>query len=102
MTEERTGADRTVPDALVERVLGRIYAISRYICNVDADIVRIVLAAPFDADHHVYWSTACLHGRHEYCACDVGLTGDEKAPHTCKWCPAQCICPCHVEEVDGG
>lgn len=49
---------------------------------------------------HVYLSTACLHGRHEYCARDVGLTGT-KTPQTCKWCPAQCVCPCHSDEVGG-
>ncbi len=43
---------------------------------------------------HDYLSTACLHGRHDYCACDVGIVGAKK-PNTCKWCDAQCRCTCH-------
>ncbi len=43
---------------------------------------------------HDYLSTACLHGRHDYCANDVGIVGGKK-PHTCKWCDARCRCGCH-------
>lgn len=34
---------------------------------------------------HQYLSTACLHGRHDDCRL------------TCKWCPAPCLCDCHIE-----
>ncbi len=49
--------------------------------------------AGVDLDHD-YLSTACLHGRHDYCACDVGIVGAKK-PNTCKWCDARCRCTCH-------
>ncbi len=34
---------------------------------------------------HYYLSTACLHGEHPQCRA------------TCKFCPAECICPCHTQ-----
>ena len=43
---------------------------------------------------HVYLSTGCLHGQHDYCAAMVGVQG-EKRPGRCKWCDARCICSCH-------
>lgn len=46
---------------------------------------------------HIYLSTACLHGEHEYCQAARGLFGI-KQPATCKWCTAPCICHCHVIE----
>lgn len=45
---------------------------------------------------HTYLSTACLHGRHDYCASDTGLAG-RKEPARCKWCSAPCVCACHAE-----
>lgn len=46
---------------------------------------------------HVYLSTGCLHGQHEYCKRMKGLDGT-KTPGQCKFCRAHCICPCHSEE----
>jgi hypothetical protein len=43
---------------------------------------------------HVYLSTGCLHGHHDYCNCMVGVTG-EKRPGRCKFCDAPCTCECH-------
>jgi hypothetical protein len=50
---------------------------------------------------HVYLSTSCLHGHHDYCQRERGLAGD-KTPAVCKFCGAPCICPCHTEGVDCG
>jgi hypothetical protein len=50
-----------------------------------------------DGDHHVYLSTSCHHGDHEYCQSNTGLCG-QKAPGVCKFCAAQCICDCHPEK----
>lgn len=55
---------------------------------------------------HVYLSTACLHAGpwpaeslrdaqlHAYCRAEVGVVG-AKTPGMCKFCDAQCVCPCH-------
>jgi hypothetical protein len=53
---------------------------------------------------HRYLSTACLHatepGRedlHQECQVDARrYDGTHKVGATCKWCPARCICACHV------
>jgi hypothetical protein len=49
----------------------------------------------FIADPHVYLSTGCLHGHHDYCHAMTGQQG-EKRPGRCKFCEARCICPCHL------
>lgn len=46
------------------------------------------------AGPHVYLSTGCYHGRHDYCAAMTGMRG-EKRPARCKWCEARCECDCH-------
>ena len=46
------------------------------------------------AGGHVYLSTGCLHGDHDYCQNMTGLAG-KKRPATCKFCKAPCICGCH-------
>lgn len=46
---------------------------------------------------HIYLSTACLHGEHDYCNSTSGHAGD-KIPARCKWCPATCVCQCHTPE----
>jgi hypothetical protein len=46
---------------------------------------------------HRYLSTGCYHGGYEghaYCRSMVGMNG-EKRPARCKFCHAQCVCPCH-------
>ncbi len=45
-------------------------------------------------EEHVYLSTACLHGEHDYCNSMVGAQG-VKRPAQCKFCEATCICECH-------
>lgn len=54
---------------------------------------------------HVYLSTSCFHGDHNYCKRETGLLGN-KIPGVCKFCQAPCICSCHAEKesdsVDDG
>lgn len=45
---------------------------------------------------HVYLSTSCFHGDHNYCKRETGLLGT-KIPGVCKFCEAPCICSCHSE-----
>lgn len=47
-------------------------------------------------DEHVYLSTACLHGHHDYCKRERGLAGG-KTPAKCKFCDAKCVCDCHQD-----
>jgi hypothetical protein len=44
---------------------------------------------------HVYLSTGCLHGQHDYCSNVDGIAGLKK-PAQCKFCTAPCHCPCHA------
>lgn len=48
---------------------------------------------------HVYLSTACLHGRHDYCQGREGQAGP-KEPAVCKFCSSRCVCECHQEATD--
>ena len=48
------------------------------------------------AGSHVYMSTGCLHGDHDYCQNKDGRAGPKK-PGQCKHCAARCICSCHKE-----
>lgn len=41
---------------------------------------------------HVYLSTACLAGRHDYCKAMTGVQG-EKRPGRAKFSGAVCVCP---------
>jgi hypothetical protein len=50
-------------------------------------------------DIHVYLSTACLHGQHDYCAAMTGYQG-AKRPAQCKFCDATCVCWCHRQSED--
>lgn len=43
---------------------------------------------------HVYLSTGCLHGHHDYCQNNTGAAGT-KIPAQCKFCEAPCVCDCH-------
>ncbi|MGQ5576735.1 hypothetical protein [Streptomyces sp. ECR3.8] len=51
--------------------------------------------AATDATSHVYLSTGCLHGHHDYCQNHTGRDGT-KTPAQCKFCAAPCICGCHT------
>ena len=55
-----------------------------------------------DGDEHVYLSTSCLHGKHEYCQSDTGVneSGEkwDKKANRCKWCTSSCVCGCHAEK----
>jgi hypothetical protein len=43
---------------------------------------------------HIYLSTGCLHGNHDYCQASTGAVGG-KRPAECKFDRAGCICRCH-------
>lgn len=84
---------------IVERYLSRIskmaydYFPNRegwdpFVVQHSGDILHI------DTDRHVYLSTGCYHGDHEYCQSNTGLNG-QKTPASCKFCGARCECPCH-------
>ena len=47
-----------------------------------------------DIASHVYLSTGCLHGHHDYCQAKTGAAG-AKTPAKCKFCDARCRCSCH-------
>ncbi|MGW3196277.1 hypothetical protein ACWDBD_17160 [Streptomyces sp. NPDC001118] len=55
--------------------------------------------AATQATEHVYLSTGCLHGKHDYCRSHTGLSGAKKAA-VCKFCQAPCRCSCHQEQPD--
>lgn len=49
-----------------------------------------------EGEEHIYFSTACQHGQHDYCGSRYNAyTLEEKKPATCKYCDAQCVCGCH-------
>lgn len=56
---------------------------------------------PADPAAHVYLSTGCLHGDHDYCQATVGGVG-RKVPATCKFCGAPCVCDCHAPDLPPG
>lgn len=70
--------------------------------NADTLADRILEAAtarwpqdpPGSPDAHVYLSTGCFHGDHDYCKSMTGLNG-AKRPGECKHCGAACRCGCH-------
>ncbi|GAA0453934.1 hypothetical protein ACFQ2B_27710 [Streptomyces stramineus] len=47
---------------------------------------------------HVYLSTGCLHGQHDYRQSNTGSNGT-KMPASCKFCRAACVCDCHQVAV---
>jgi hypothetical protein len=53
---------------------------------------------PGSTREHVYLSTGCWHGDHDYCQSMTGLNG-AKRPAECKKCRAKCICPCHPDQT---
>ena len=59
---------------------------------------------------HIYLSTSCLHGEHDYCKSaivqelvphwaddDSEILTRRKRPSECKFCAAPCVCKCHKE-----
>lgn len=47
-------------------------------------------------EEHIYLSTACLHGAHDYCGSRYNAyTLEPKKPATCKYCDSRCVCVCH-------
>lgn len=44
--------------------------------------------------HHVYLSTGCLQGEHDYCQSMTGVQGSKRGGRA-KFSDAPCICSCH-------
>lgn len=61
---------------------------------VQAVLDRLRDATGQQDGEHVYLSTGCRHGDHDYCKNPTGRAG-AKRPAECKHCGARCICPCH-------
>lgn len=106
--------DELVPTLLTDKVINP--ALARFLgapsgaaIAVQIDGVRRPIQVVFYDDHtneivvcvrageHVYLSTGCLHGEHGYCKGTDGAAGPKK-PATCKFCSANCVCPCHRNE----
>lgn len=60
--------------------------------ETDVDRWRAVLGN--QPDEHIYLSTGCRHGDHDYCKNMTGMNG-AKRPASCKFCQAPCRCFCH-------
>ncbi|WP_055563645.1 hypothetical protein [Streptomyces atriruber] len=53
------------------------------------------------AGRHLYLSTGCQHGDHEYCQTEARrYDGTVKIPGQCKFCQSLCICRCHSERAE--
>lgn len=57
------------------------------------------MSARSRTETHVYLSTGCYHGDHDYCKGMTGVAG-AKRPGECKHCGAKCVCPCHERPSD--
>jgi len=53
---------------------------------------------PVAPRRHIYLSTGCLHGHHEYCQSMTGQQG-AKRPGRCKFCDSRCVCSCHEKRL---
>ena len=58
--------------------------------------MTVDMSLPEQRYPHIYLSTGCLHGRHDYCQGKTTGDGTAKAPGRCKFCTAKCICVCHT------
>ena len=97
-------AERLQAEALrLAAIVDRVRATAHYHLNDsegDVNPLAAGILADLDQDHgdgHIYLSTGCRHGNHDYCKAKTGAIGS-KAPATCKFCSASCICPCHEED----
>lgn len=57
-----------------------------------AEVDRVPPGRDLAAAVHVYLSTGCLHGDHDYCQ---STKQGSKIPAECKFCAAPCVCLCH-------
>lgn len=85
----------------VKRLVIERDAVRNRVAGLEAWSNSIALLVPMEKPvsdfQHVYLSTGCLHGNHEYCKSMTGLNG-AKRPGECKFCKAKCICACHPKE----
>lgn len=74
-----------------------------FVFGYGADVFQVDTEGHDCCPQHVYLSTSCFHGNHDYCQRERGLIG-LKTPGVCKFCTAPCVCKCHAEKrepVDG-
>jgi hypothetical protein len=99
----RTGLREQIYDVLNEEgeFMGCPTATTNVIMQLIADTEQPALAwtppPPGSTREHVYLSTGCWHGDHDYCQSMTGLNG-AKRPAECKKCRAKCICGCHTDQ----
>jgi hypothetical protein len=101
-------ASPEVVEAFLNKVAELAYSIERE--NWDpltfgnaGDVLRVEEDEHHDCcPPHIYLSTSCFHGNHNYCQSERGLCGN-KTPGVCKFCSTPCICKCHreIRTVDG-
>ncbi|MGA5604028.1 hypothetical protein ACPCUF_23835 [Streptomyces griseoincarnatus] len=78
-------------------VKGWMAASAAYLAALDGEQPAPAPAAT-EATSHIYLSTGCLHGHHDYCQSHTGRDGT-KTPAQCKFCAAPCTCGCHQHDV---
>lgn len=77
----------------VDRLTGELRA-----AEIDRDrLTATVEMLTGQGASHVYLSTSCFHGEHDYCASMTGYQGAKRGGQ-CKFCEAKCTCPCHTSE----
>ncbi|MBB1252901.1 hypothetical protein H3146_05905 [Streptomyces sp. OF3] len=92
-----TDAERTMLAYALDQAQERIWAEDGFTDEDQAavDSLRRLVNEP---GRHVYLSTGCLHGRHDYCQAMTGANG-QKRPGQCKFADEHgctpCVCPCH-------
>lgn len=97
---------KEAPPEVVERVFNgiaeQVYALTDdregwnpVIVGRAGDVLRIEHGCEC-CPPHVYFSTSCFHGDHNYCKRQTGLLGN-KIPAVCKFCEAPCVCACHAD-----
>lgn len=98
MTDRKTLDDMTSDDLdqLYDQ-LDRVRALAEeYPVGIDTALIHEALDDTQPPATHVYLSTSCFHGDHDYCKNMTGLNGT-KRPAECKFCGAMCRYSCHTE-----
>jgi hypothetical protein len=98
------GADPEVVQRVFDRVTKLVYGEltedrgewDPFIVGYAGDVLQIDMNGHECCPPHVYFSTSCFHGDHNYCQSETGLLGI-KTPGCCKFCLAPCTCLCHAQ-----
>lgn len=97
LAESRATADIAILDSDIDRQ-HRLYHDLLWEARRERDVARATSYLRDDGSHR-YVSTACIHGRHGYCAASQREDGTTKTPATCKFGPEEpepperCECP---------